>query len=1059
MERARAGAWRRSAVVAALVSGVVVGIVAPSPAHATVTSVSGSAFGYYATVGFFGGAQGTRGFGQTIPPGDAASASPSVALPSTGGNLTQTDPDGAVGVFGPANIFESTGPISVSSQGTTGGGGSVTSTATVDDIEPNDPFTAPSPNGQVSSTCTATEDGLTGSATITNGRIVLADPDPDVSGEPGEVVVTPPVNPAPGTEYAGLVANVSDYFTIVFNEQIFTADSITVNAVHMYLEGPTAVGDMVIAQSQCGVLATSANQPPVANDDTYSVAAGQALTVPAAGALSNDTDPEAGTLTARKIPPTPPPPGGTLCPGYPARCPVWGSPSDPANGSVTLNADGSFTYTPNPGFEGTDSFSYLAIDPRGKSDTATVTINTPSTYLAVNNAWVTEANAGTTTANFTITRSGKITGASSVKWNTTNGTALAPGDYTPVTPAVTVTFAPGETSKPVAVTVNGDALPEPHETFNVVLSAPTGATISDAAGVGTIQNDDGAAYLSVGNVWVAEGNAGATAANFTITRSGNTSGASTVSWATTNGTAIAGTDYIAVAATPVSFAAGETSKPVSVAVNGDALTELNETFNVVLSVPTGATISDAAGIGTVLNDDGPAYLSMSDAVVTEGNAGTTTAAFTMTRAGNTTGASTVSYATANATAVAPGDYTAVPVTPVTFAAGETSKPVSVTVNGDVADEANETFTVTLSAATGAVLADPVGIGTIVDDEGTVTAGPTTFYSVTDVPVTEGDAGTTPATFTVTRTGNTAGTGSVTYVTANNTAVAPADYTAATATVLSFAAGETAKPVTVNVVGDSLIEVDETFKLNLSAPVGGVLSDNSGLATVVNDDFAAYAVNDLQATEGSAGTTVATFNVTRSGNTAAAGSVTYRTTNGTAVAPGDYTAKTATVLSFAAGETSKPVTVNVAGDTATEADETFSLTLSVPVGGVLADTAGVATILNDDFSQLSINDRSVTEGNAGSSVVSFVVTRSGSTSGTASFNWATSNGTATAASDYTAVTATPVTFAIGETTKLLSVTVTGDVAVEPSQTFNVVLTVPVGVVVADAAGVGTIVNDD
>lgn len=819
------GRMATAGLAMALISGFLV-VAGGTPAYASVSAVSGTAFGYYANVGLFGGPQEVRGYGQTVdPPDDEVSSSPSVELPSGGGDVSDTDPDGAIGAYGPANIFESHGSMDVHTVGATGATGSATSTASVDDIQPNDPFQAPAPGG-VDSTCTATESSLSGSTTITNGRLVLSNPDPDVEGEPGEVIVVPPVNPVPGTEYSGEIAEVHDFYRIVFNEQIRTPDTLTVNGAHMYLLGPVAIGDMVIAQSKCGVTASSFNQAPLAGNDAYTAVAGQALTVPANGLLANDSDPDSDPLSVTKTLPIAPPTSGGG---------AWVFPSDPANGTLTLNANGSFTYTPNPGFTGIDTFSYTAGDPRGKSATATATI--------------------------------------------------------------TVNAAPGT-------------------------------------------------LLAVDNATVTEGNAGGTAANFTITRSGNVSGASSVKYKTSGGTATAGTDYTAVALTLVSFAAGETTKPVAVTVTGDELAEAHETFNLTLSAPTGATMSDTSGAGTIRNDDGQAYLSVNDVVVTEGNAGTVDAAFTIARSGNTLGTSTVSYKTTNGTATAGTDYTAIALTPVTFAPGETTKPVSVSVTGDAVDEVNETFTVNLSVPVAAVIVDTAGTGTIVDDDGPITAGPTTFYSVGDISVVEGGAGNVAATFTVTRSGNTAGTGSVKYKTTNGTAIGGSDFTSSPNVVLPFAAAETSKPVTIQVTGDTVTEADETFKLTLSAPVNGVLSDTSGTATILNDEFAYVSVNDVWVTEGNSGTSVVTFTITRSGNISGPASVSYKTNTGTATAP-DFTAIPLTVLNFATGEVSKTVAVNVTGETTVEPNEAFTLALSAPVGVVVADAAGTATILNDD----------------------------------------------------------------------------------------------------------------
>ena len=114
----------------------------------------------------------------------------------------------------------------------------------------------------------------------------------------------------------------------------------------------------------------------------------------------------------------------------------------------------------------------------------------------------------------------------------------------------------------------------------------------------------------------------------------------------------------------------------------------------------------------------PPSFSINDVSVTEGNSGTVNAVFTVTRSGDVSRAVTVDYATANGTAMAPGDYLAIPTTLLSFAAGQTSRTVTVVVNGDTMKEANETFFVNLTNATGgAVIADNQGVGTIVNDDG------------------------------------------------------------------------------------------------------------------------------------------------------------------------------------------------------------------------------------------------------------------------------------------------------------------------------------------------------
>lgn len=404
MEKAQVRPLAVLVAVAALIAAVLAGI-DQKPADADVTAVSGSAYGYYANVSLFGGAYNPRG------------PAPSVTLPPGGGNETDTDPDGASVVYGPAAVFSNTGPLTVSTSGSTGPTGSSTSSATVEDIEQNDPFSAV--DGSVSSTCIADETGLSGSAEIAGARLVLQNPDSETEGEPGEVVVIPPVNPAPNTEYSGTIAPpVNDNFRIVFNEQIFGPDDITVNAVHLYFTGPTGVGELILAQSHCDVSATTANAAPTAGDDTYATPTDTALVVGAPGVLSNDSDPESGALQAAKL-------AGTLDPIPPG--PNVNFASDPSNGTLDLNADGSFTYTPETGFSGVDTFLYSVSDPRGGTDTATATITVgdgmPPTSTTSTSTTSTSTTSTSTTSTSTTSTS------TTLPPTTTTSTTVPEGDF------------------------------------------------------------------------------------------------------------------------------------------------------------------------------------------------------------------------------------------------------------------------------------------------------------------------------------------------------------------------------------------------------------------------------------------------------------------------------------------------------------------------------------------------------------------------------------------------------------------------------------------------------
>lgn len=224
----------------------------------TVSAVTASAFGYFANVSLFGGPMSARGPAGTTGC-DATSTvacSPSVALPSTGGSQSASDPDGAVAQFGPALLYRS-GAMDVSARGATGDAGSATTSSHV--VGYQDPAQTPPGGGagpgpfrwvDLTSTCAAGPAGVSAATTIQGG---VVETKLDANG----VAVTTqaiPVNPPVNDTVKGTIDNVGDKFKAVFNEQIPNADgSLTVNAAHIYLLGPTAVGDVIIGTSVCGV--------------------------------------------------------------------------------------------------------------------------------------------------------------------------------------------------------------------------------------------------------------------------------------------------------------------------------------------------------------------------------------------------------------------------------------------------------------------------------------------------------------------------------------------------------------------------------------------------------------------------------------------------------------------------------------------------------------------------------------------------------------------------------------------------------------------------------------
>lgn len=581
------------------------------------------------------------------------------------------------------------------------------------------------------------------------------------------------------------------------------------------------------------------------------------------------------------------------------------------------------------------SLYYLA---RGTNSVFRVQYSGGST-LAINDVSVNEGNVGVTPATFTVFLSPASSQVVTVHYQTANNSAVEPSDYQ--ARSGDLTFQPGETSKDVIMTVNGDTMFEPTETFNVNLTIPTNATLGDSQGAGTIVNDDSQPTISIADTAVTEGNSGTTTAAFTVSLSNLSTQTVTVNYATANDTATAGSDYVATSGT-ATITAGQLSTTVNVTVNGDTTFEPNEFFFVNLTSPTNGTISDAQATGVINNDDAQPVISLSinDVSVTEGNSGTTSAGFTVSLSNPSSQTVTVNYATADGTATAGSDYSSLGGT-LTFDPNQTSKPFSVTVNGDTTFETNETFNVNLSGETNASIGDNQGVGTISNDD----AQPT--ISITDVSLTEGNAGTSVAGFTVSLSNPSSQAITVNYATTDTTTTAGSDYVTASGT-LTFDPSQTSKPVSVTINGDTTFEPNEAFNVNLSGATNATIADAQGAGSITNDDAQpTISIDDVTVSEGNGASTSAGFTVSLSNASSQTITVNYATADDTATAGIDYVAASGT-LTFTPDQTSQPLSVTVNSDLLNDAPSlTFNVNLTAPTNATIADNQGVGTILDDD----------------------------------------------------------------------------------------------------------------
>ena len=285
-----------------------------------------------------------------------------------------------------------------------------------------------------------------------------------------------------------------------------------------------------------------------------------------------------------------------------------------------------------------------------------------------------------------------------------------------------------------------------------------------------------------------------------------------------------------------------------------------------------------------------------------------------------------------------------------FAVTETAGSTKIEIIGN-----NHTYTlqgVPLSALTmtNIVAKDA---GTTSKWQGLIAGAQTTqpTVSITDTTVAEGNSGTGTAAFTVTLSRASATAVTVGYSTANGTATAGQDYTAASGT-LTFAPGVISQKLNVAVAGDTVVEPDETFTVSLANPSGAALGTATATASVTNDDTAVVvtpptvSISNATVAEGNSGSSNLAFTVSLSKASTSTVTVGYSTANGTATAGQDYTAASGT-LSFAPGVTSQQVGVVVAGDTAVEPDETLTVSLSNASGATIATASATGTIVSDD----------------------------------------------------------------------------------------------------------------
>jgi hypothetical protein len=444
-----------------------------------------------------------------------------------------------------------------------------------------------------------------------------------------------------------------------------------------------------------------------------------------------------------------------------------------------------------------------------------------------------------------------------------------------------------------------------------------------------------------------------------VERVNGTAGSATVSWATSDGSASAGSDYTASSGT-LTWAAGESGfKTIIIPITPDTQIEANETVMLTLSGAVGAALgSPSTAVLTISNDDSSsggqlrfpqAYLSQ-----TEGSAGTTTLTVQVQRLLGSTGAISVAYATSDGTAIAGTDYTAASGT-LNWADGDSaSKSFTITISGDTLAEVDETFSVNLSSPGGGASLGPQASVqvTIANDDGG-TAGSLAF-SAASISFSEGSADRTIS-IPVLRSGGSTGAVGITYTFTNGSAINGSDFIGSTGSLAWAADDSAAKSINLTLTGDAATEPDKTFTVALSSVSGGAVlgSPSTATVTIVNDDLPpagtiSFETGGSSTPEGNSGSYSVIVTVRRLGGSNGAVSAAFSCTGVSATAGSDFDPVSG-ILSWPDGNTGdRFIAISILSDLVYEGDETLQVNLSAPSGGAVLGTAlNTITISEDD----------------------------------------------------------------------------------------------------------------
>ncbi|WP_417386428.1 Calx-beta domain-containing protein [Gimesia sp.] len=656
--------------------------------------------------------------------------------------------------------------------------------------------------------------------------------------------------------------------------------------------------------------------------------------------------------------------------------------------------------------------------------------------ISIDNMSFTEGDTGSKYVTIEVTRTsttpGDLSIPAQVNFATMDGDAkITTGDY--LGNSGTLTFESDSDAlsqtKTFTIQIFGDTFVEKNETILVTLSNSLGsARLLERTATITIIEDD-QSLVRIDDISVHENDGTAT---IYVSLDKPVNATVNIDYSTANRTAYATADYISLSGT-ITFTAGTQSQAITIPIVNNSQVEAEESFYVNLShiQSEGANVafSDSQGEISIQDDDQTIIplLSIDDLAVNE-DAGTATLHVSLSSAIPTT--VSVDYITANGTAVSSNDYLARSGT-VTFNPLETSQTITIPIFDSAIVEDDETFFVFLDNIQSGVYQVLMN-----DDQALVTILEKTRprLTISDLSINEG-AGT--ATLAVNLSKAQAEAVSIEYATADDSAHSTTDFESSTGLV-TFAAGETTKTIEIILTNDNLVEVDESFLVNLFNLQDGSLNvgvlDSQARVTIRDNDQATISVDDITVNE-DAGTAV--LQVTLSAPVDGDVFVDFATADQSATSSDDYVETTGT-LQFHAGEQVKTITVPIVNSTPLEAYQSFLVKLGhLQSNGMIvtiADSQAEVTIIDSIALRLSIDNVMVDEAEG---TATLYVSLNQAIDSPFSVDFHTDSHTALPTSDYTETSGT-LFFASQQTTKVITIPLVNDDVIEPDEIFLVSL---------------------